>query len=302
MNNIWFKILILIKLISSICFAITNNIEKNEINNKTLRMLTSSPKLSSISSDTNIKLHRPLLDGQIIGGYPINIKSASYLVSLHFINHKCTGILIDKNWILTSGHCTTHLQPYNYYIYMGSNNIEKHNGLVVKVAELYRHPNYTKNLDYDFTLLKLVNYSSIGYNINIAKLPEQNEEIPDGIKFKLIGWNKNDNKSLFKENNENMSLKAIDVIKINSTKCHELYKNRGGITDRMFCAAKYNYHNNNDNDDNGICHAEPGSPIIINNKAIGVASWGYGCKLSDYPNVYAKISYVRDWIKYTSGV
>jgi len=263
---------------------------------------TSSPSSSSVLESSNIphtiKLHRPLLDGgKIIGGYPLDlndIPGGYYQVSLRVISHKCGGILIGKNWILTSGHCTNHLQPYHYKIYMGSNVTNNKNGLTVRATELYRHPNYTKNLDYDFTLIKLADYNASGHHIAIANLPEPNEEILNGTELQVFGWDKNQNPKMSKE-----ILKSIEFITINATECNEVYDKRGGITDRMFCA---NTNYVGETAANDICQGDSGGAVINGNKAIGVVSWGYGCAKPKYPIVFAKIASVRDWIKDTCGI
>lgn len=54
------------------------------------------------------------------------------------------------------------------------------------------------------------------------------------------------------------------------------------------------------------CERDAGDPLVQKrgNETIlvGVTSWGYGCALPKYPNVYVKVSAIREWIKEQTGI
>merc|ERR1712021_62204 len=56
---------------------------------------------------------------------------------------------------------------------------------------------------------------------------------------------------------------------------------------------------------NAQCNEDSGGPFVCNDggKAViaGVVSWGNGCALADFPGVYARTTYVLDWIKSQMG-
>lgn len=49
----------------------------------------------------------------------------------------------------------------------------------------------------------------------------------------------------------------------------------------------------------GICRADSGSPLAINNELIGVASFGVSCA-TGVPDVYTRVQSFSDWITSTA--
>ena len=85
----------------------------------------------------------------------------------------------------------------------------------------------------------------------------------------------------------------VRVPAISNSACNSAYG--GSITDSMICAG---YPGVGGKD---ACQGDSGGPFVCNDggKAVvaGVVSWGNGCALADYPGVYARTTYVLDWIK-----
>ena len=86
----------------------------------------------------------------------------------------------------------------------------------------------------------------------------------------------------------------VRVPAITNAACNSDY-GAGSITDSMICAG---YPGVGGKD---ACQGDSGGPFVCNDggKAVvaGVVSWGNGCALADYPGVYARTTYVLDWIK-----
>ena len=85
----------------------------------------------------------------------------------------------------------------------------------------------------------------------------------------------------------------VRVPVITNAACNNAYV--GDITDSMICAG---YPGEGGKD---ACQGDSGGPFVCNHegKAVvaGVVSWGNGCVLVDFPGVYARTTYVLDWIK-----
>ena len=88
-------------------------------------------------------------------------------------------------------------------------------------------------------------------------------------------------------------LKYVRVPAITNAACNNDYG--GSITDSMICAG---YPGTGGKD---ACQGDSGGPFVCNDggKAViaGVVSWGISCALPTHPGVYARTTYVLDWIK-----
>ncbi|XP_055389299.1 trypsin-1-like [Condylostylus longicornis] len=236
-------------------------------------------------------LPKPFLDGRIVGGVQVNISEIPYQISLQYYNrHICGGSLIAKNLVLTAAHCTDGSSPSSLSVRIGSS---KHasGGILVQVENIHQHPNFSySTIDWDFSVLRLSNYSNQNLTIGIAKLPKQNEKVPDGTIVRASGWGNTQNPQ---ESNSN--LRAVQLPIVNQDQCNKAYKAYGGVTPRMICAGLKEGGKDS-------CQGDSGGPLVLNNTLIGVVSWGYGCAVAGYPGVYARVPAVRDWIRQVSGV
>ncbi|XP_075152609.1 trypsin-1-like [Haematobia irritans] len=233
----------------------------------------------------------PRLDGRIVGGYKINITDAPHQISLQTTGHICGGSIISNQWILTAAHCTNGKTADRLRIRLGTSQAAK-GGELIEVAEIVQHELFNNsNIDYDYSLLKLVHEIEFDDTKQPAKLPELKEEVKDGTQCFVTGWGNTQN---ILESRE--WLRQTEVPIFNQEECSDKYKKYGGVTERMICAG---YPEGGKD----ACQGDSGGPLVTESgMLVGVVSWGYGCARPNYPGIYSRISYVRDWIKTKTGV
>ncbi|KAK4878211.1 hypothetical protein RN001_010717 [Aquatica leii] len=198
---------------------------------------------------------------RIVGGENANINERLYLLSLENVNgHFCGACIITNRTVVTAAHCT----PSELTVRAGS-NFASIGGEVVEVASIQRHPMYnSSSKDYDVSLLYLVAPLTVGVNID---LPSINEVVPIGASVEVAGWGKTKHEGL-----SPFHLQRVAITRISDEQCNSTYKGR--ITSSMFCFSS----NKKDS-----CKGDSGSPLVYNNKLVGIVSWGKkcGCALSE---------------------
>lgn len=50
------------------------------------------------------------------------------------------------------------------------------------------------------------------------------------------------------------------------------------------------------------CHYDGGGPLVEGSTIVGLASWGVGCALPNWPGVYGDVGALRDWITLATGI
>jgi len=232
----------------------------------------------------------PHLDGRIVGGMEATIEEYPYQISLQRTYHMCGGSLIGEGVVLTAAHCVDSSTSITSRVRIGSTRKET-GGVLVDIKRVHRHPKYdSRIIDYDFAVLELKPYNATNITQAYVKLPEQNEDIPDGTPVIISGWGNTQNAS-----ESDSVLRAVIVPKVNQTHCELAYNSFGSITERMLCAGL-------EEGGKDACQGDSGGPLVAHGKLWGVVSWGYGCARPEYPGVYSRVSSVRDWITSVSGV
>jgi len=207
----------------------------------------------------------------------------------------CGATIIDASTVLCAAHCFYQSSASGKSIRAGSTQ-KSSGGQVRNIAQIVWNTNagqaYNPNtLDNDFVILKLESPLELNANVQPACLPSSAAYL--GVSSTeercfTSGWG-----TLASGGSTPEGLKYVRVPAITNAACNNAYG--GSITDAMICGG---YPGVGGKD---ACQGDSGGPFVCNDggKAViaGVVSWGNGCALATHPGVYARTTYVLDWIK-----
>ncbi|KAI4497504.1 hypothetical protein M0802_007515 [Mischocyttarus mexicanus] len=224
-------------------------------------------------------------EGRIIGGKDTNITEAPYQVSIQLKgSHYCGGSIINKEWILTAGHCAEQLLFF-YKVRIGSDRSYS-GGKIHSISEMYLHEDFKYNSFnvpvHDIALLRLSQPIEENEKQKIVTLFSKDENVKAGSYAIITGWGQT------KYGNPKI-LQTVTVPVVDKNDCNEAYSEFGGIQINQMCAA---YPNGGKDS----CQGDSGGPLIVNGRQAGIVSWGNGCALEGYPGVYTEVSKYHDWI------
>uniref|UniRef100_A0A4W4GWD6 trypsin n=1 Tax=Electrophorus electricus TaxID=8005 RepID=A0A4W4GWD6_ELEEL len=208
----------------------------------------------------------------IVGGKEVKKHSRPYLVSVQqHGSHKCGGILIRKDFVLTAAHFV-----------LGAHNIQKREKSQqrIKVIKNIWHPKYKKytdegdwrNLSVDIMLLKLKSNAKLDKFVKALALPSKNNKPPVNVKCTIAGWGM-----------RNPGGKTSDVLYETSV----LLLPPCNLTLRYTIPLPVT-----------IAIGDSGGPLVCSAKPQGLAIYTYPdkCNEPDYPQVSLNITPFLDWI------
>merc|ERR1712083_96162 len=207
----------------------------------------------------------------------------------------CGATIIDASTILCAAHCFYQSSANGKSIRAGSTQ-KSSGGQVRNIAQIVWNTNagqtYNPNtLDNDFVILKLDSPLDFNADVHPACLPPSAAYLDVSSSEERCftsGWG-----TLSSGGSTPEGLKFVRVPAITNAACNNDYG--GSITDSMICGG---YPGVGGKD---ACQGDSGGPFVCNygGKAViaGVVSWGNGCALATHPGVYARTTYVLDWIK-----
>jgi trypsin len=50
------------------------------------------------------------------------------------------------------------------------------------------------------------------------------------------------------------------------------------------------------------CQGDSGGPLVVQDKLVGIVSWGLSCALAAYPGVYSNVATLKSFITEQTGV
>jgi secreted trypsin-like serine protease len=256
---------------------------------------------------------------QVVGGTPVPGGNYPFMASLQAdaaigrpprapSGHFCGGSLIDRDSVLTAGHCaelisnTTDQDTVSFKqvrVVVGTTVLTSGQGQVRRIARLSDisiHPrlNLRRNLARDVAVIDLDRPVKGIQPIELAPLGSDALEKP-GSRARVAGWGSllaappGGNRPEKKFPNR---MRTARVPIVSDQQCKRAYSAAAGVPrflrvfpDLMVCAGAENLD---------ACFGDSGGPLFVRAEGrprqIGVVSFGLGCAAKRFPGVYTEVS------------
>jgi len=162
-------------------------------------------------------------------------------------------------------------------------------GKVYKVSDYIAHENYGGNFDVlwnDIAVIKLETRLKYGPTVKSIRVADKT---PAPGK---IGWISGYGNTV-PYRAESYHLQELPEEILPFEKCQKLYDDNNLIGDDVLCTIW-------DDGFKSTCQGDSGGPLIIDNKVVGLVSFGEGCGRQGWPTIYTNVAAYRDWIEQAS--
>lgn len=228
----------------------------------------------------------------------------------------CGASFIGEKWVITASHCVDDANLQFLKVNIGEYDLRDGANNAKAIKQIYMHPQYNEGADFnnDIAIIELVE------TVNVAAIPlldfDRSRELALANRSAtVIGWGNVNAYGPEEEsppNSQPDELRQVELSLLSNEQCQDklalAYGNlhnttysasQMGITDSMICA-EYAAGGK------GSCQGDSGGPLVIDDngwKQIGVVSYGAGCAVGDFPDVYARVGQFTSWINsITKGI
>ncbi|XP_066986717.1 serine proteinase stubble-like [Macrobrachium rosenbergii] len=235
---------------------------------------------------------------RIVGGQTTTVNEFPWQVGLTSTTGTkpyCGGSIVSNQWIVTAANCVNGVAASSVNVVVGEHNwATTSESTVTKrilASQIIIHPSYIlSSVDNDIALIKLATPITFQPDNKIAPvcLPDAGN-LYENVNAVITGWGTTTFGGI--QPNE---LQKVTVPTLTNTQCRLSYGI--AITANMICAGLLTGGKDTCQGDAGGPLITPGNTAQTFNVMIGVASWGYGCALPNYPGVYTRVTNYLSWI------
>ncbi|XP_047526059.1 chymotrypsin-2-like [Pieris napi] len=222
-------------------------------------------------------------DTKIIGGSEAPDGSIPYQASLrNGIHHFCGATVIGKRWVITAAHCAIEFPADVIRVVIGTNSLVT-GGDKYSVENVFIHEEFDQStILNDISLIKVnedIRFSERVKPIEIADGP-----CSLGANVLLTGWGRTTSGDDPIPATLQMVNQTVMIIKT----CQYMLMNVNVITEKQLCTFTSTAK--------GACQGDSGGPLVLDNKLVGIVSWGVDCDLY-YPDVNTDVWSYVSWIR-----
>ena len=216
---------------------------------------------------------------EIVGGVQAPIETRPFQAVVLPGPYLCGGAIIQDNWIVTAAHCVVGISASSITVRVGSDYYYT-GGTTRNVVKNIIHPYFNSNtMTHDIALLKLgipVPLADPG----VATIAMGSTIPADGATVKVSGYGTSSSGG---ELTPYLMKAALQVVSY--SQANQAYG--GTLTATMFAAAAPGKDS---------CQGDSGGPLTFNGQLVGIVSFGYGCADPDFPGIYTRVPYFKNWI------
>jgi MYXO-CTERM domain-containing protein len=206
----------------------------------------------------------------IIGGQQASSTAFPTVVGLQHGNGNwfCSGVLIDKSWVLTAASCFQNTNATQARF--DDSNINDSGGLTVNIAEIHKHPSFDINSNtwiHDVAMLKLAQ------PVDRAVSPLDRNPMTLGATVTQVGFGVNNN------NGDNGGiLRSLTTTTIDCAQAQD-----AGVSNaNLLCF--------NAGDGTASCYGDGGSPAFAGGAVVGLGSGGTSSSCTSGLDLYTAIA------------
>ncbi|XP_018497363.1 serine proteinase stubble [Galendromus occidentalis] len=214
--------------------------------------------------------------------------------------HRCGGAILNKNWIITAGHCVDDLMVTHIRVRLGEFDFSstqepypfQERGIVAK----YVHPQYNFfTYENDLALLKLDKPLQYMPHVAAICLPPDTTGNLVGHNATVTGWGRLSEGGVLPS-----LLQEVQVPIVSNDKCKSMFQaaGRNEFIPPIFMCAGF------ETGGKDSCQGDSGGPLQVKDVSgrwmlAGIISWGIGCAEPNLPGVCTRITKFKPWIAST---
>uniref|UniRef100_A0A8C9VS35 pancreatic elastase n=1 Tax=Scleropages formosus TaxID=113540 RepID=A0A8C9VS35_SCLFO len=152
---------------------------------------------SPVPAEQNVKpQYMEALQDRVVGGSVAKPHAWPWQISLQYLSrgsyyHNCGGSLVRRGWVMTAAHCVSIFGVWR--VVLGAQKITANEPTqqVVRVTNIYIHPNWDPNnasSGDDIALLRLSSNVTLNSYVQLASLPTPGQILPNNNPCYITGW------------------------------------------------------------------------------------------------------------------